>query len=195
MEFLTACLIGTGLAADAFAVSLSSGMCARVVRLRHILRMAGCFGLFQGIMPLIGFTIAHSFADRIQAIGHWVAFFLLLLVGIGMIREARKQEPADCPAAGTGFEWRRVLAMALATSIDALAVGASMAMLEPTGLLGIHGGYLLCCLVIALITFILCIVGILLGCRTGGKLGSRAQWIGGILLIIIGLKIWLDGQF
>ena len=108
MEFLTACLIGTGLAADAFAVSLSSGMCARVVRLRHILRMAGCFGLFQGIMPLIGFTIAHSFADRIQAIGHWVAFFLLLLVGVGMIREARKQEPADCPAAGSGFEWRRL---------------------------------------------------------------------------------------
>lgn len=195
MEFLTACLIGTGLAADAFAVSLSSGMCARVVRLRYMLRMAGCFGLFQGIMPLIGYTIAQSFANRIQAFSHWVAFFLLFLVGVSMIREARRQESAECTAIDSAFEWRRVLAMALATSIDALAVGASMAMLEPTGLLSIPAGYLLCCLIIAVITFILCIIGILLGCRTGGRLGNRAQWIGGILLILIGLKIWLDGQF
>lgn len=191
MRFLTACLIGVGLAADAFAVSLSGGMCARIVRLRHILRMAGCFGLFQGLMPLLGYTVARTFASHIQAIDHWVAFGLLSLVGVGMIREARKKRPGTVWAGANVFAWRRVLPMALATSVDALAAGASMAVLPHVGLLALPGGVLLCCLTIALITFALCTASILLGCRSGTRLGQKAQWTGGLLLIGIGLKILL----
>ncbi|MFR1435744.1 MAG: manganese efflux pump MntP family protein [Acutalibacteraceae bacterium] len=193
MDIITLLLLSASLAMDAFAVCVSSGMVICHIRATPILKMAGSFGLFQGIMPLIGYTIARTFADKIQAIDHWLAFILLAFIGGKMLFEVWKErgQPQEHPK-GDPCEWKNLFVMSIATSIDALAVGASLAVMPTTGVLGLPLGYLICCGVIALVTFLICIIGVIIGCRTGALLGRKAEIIGGIVLIGIGVKILLE---
>lgn len=190
MELVSLLLIAVGLAMDAFAVSVSSGMILCHIKFRQNLKISGSFGLFQGVMPLIGYVIANTFADKIKAVDHWIAFGLLVFVGGKMLWEALRG--SDDEPRGDPTEWKNLLVMSVATSIDALAVGASLAVMPHTGLLALSMGYLVCCLLIALVTFVICLAGVLIGCKFGNLFGKKAEIIGGLVLIGMGVKILLE---
>jgi putative Mn2+ efflux pump MntP len=190
MGFLTLLLIAVGLSMDAFAVSVSSGMALCFTKMRQNLRIAGSFGLFQGIMPLLGYAVANTFSDKCEAIDHWIAFGLLGFVGGKMLWEALRGGE-DIPS-GDLSSWRSVMLMSVATSIDALAVGASFAVMPHEGILALRAGYLLCAAIIAVVTFVLCFGGVILGCRFGNLFGNKAEIAGGVVLIGIGIKILLE---
>lgn len=193
MDILTLLSTAIGLAMDAFAVSLSNGTFLRKASAGQTLKIAGVFGLFQGMMPTLGYLIARLFSDQIVAFDHWVAFCLLVFIGGKMLWETLHEDESDTPAADpTG--WRTLLLMAVATSIDAMAVGVTMAM-SRTGLLAPSYGFALCSAVIAAVTLVICLFGVQLGCRTGTRYGKRAQIAGGIVLILIGIKILVEHLF
>ena len=189
MDWLTLILIAIGLAMDAFAVSISNGILLGCANGKMTCRIAGAFGLFQGMMPMIGYAIAGLFAKQIMAFDHWIAFALLVFIGGKMLWEVFHE--GDEEDHGDPSNTKTLLLMAIATSIDAMAVGVTMA-LDRTGILEPNYGFLICCAVIALVTFLLCIVGVQLGCRTGSRYGKRAEILGGLVLIGIGLKILLE---
>lgn len=191
MGIVTLLLIAVGLSMDAFAVSVSNGMIMCHTKTRRILKIAGSFGLFQGLMPLIGYTVANTFADKIQAVDHWIAFILLAFVGGKMLWEALRGGEDELPH-GDPCSWKNLLVMSIATSIDALAVGASFAVMPREDLLAPSLGYLLCCGMIAAVTFLLCVIGVIVGCRFGNRFGKRAEIAGGLVLIAIGIKILLE---
>ncbi len=192
MDWVTLFLIAIGLAMDAFAVSISNGILLGRASAGQTCRIAGAFGVFQGLMPLIGYLIAGVFAEQIVAFDHWVAFGLLAFIGGKMLWEAFHEENED--AAGDPTQWNTLLMMALATSIDAMAVGVTMA-LGRTGILEPWYGYLICCGVIACVTFGICLFGVQLGCCTGSRYGKRAEIAGGLVLIGIGVKILVEHLF
>lgn len=187
MDILTLLLVAVGLSMDAFAVSVSSGIFMKTIRPWPAVKVAGAFGLFQGIMPIIGYAVASVFANEILSFDHWIAFALLVFIGGKMLWEVFHETEEGTPA-GDPTHWRTLLIMAIATSIDAMAVGVTMA-LGRTGLLAPSWGFLLCSAVIAVVTFLFCLCGVFLGCRTGNCFGKRAQIAGGIVLIGIGVKI------
>ncbi len=188
MSWLDLLLLSVALATDAFAVSVSSGMLMTKNPVRQSLLMSGSFGLFQGLMPLLGYSVALTFADKVQAVDHWIAFGLLLFVGVKALWGAfhEEDEPADPTCC------RNLLLMAVATSIDALAIGATFPMMKSTGVLAIPLGSVLACGVIAVITFVLCLGGVWLGRRVGDLLGKWATVAGGVVLILIGVKMLLS---
>lgn len=190
MDILTLILIACSLAMDAFAVSVSSGMLMCRARFGQTLRIAGSFGFFQFVMPLIGYGVARTFADRIEAVDHWVAFFLLAFIGGKMVYDALSEKEDETPVDPCNV--KSLLILSIATSIDALAVGASFAVMPPIGLLARPPGFLLCFFVIGVITMLICVLGVVIGCRTGNLLGKKASLIGGVVLIAIGLKILLE---
>jgi putative Mn2+ efflux pump MntP len=179
MHFLTIIFIAVGLSMDSFAVSVASGCVLREVRLRNAVKVGLFFGGFQALMPLLGWAGASRFSGLISDYDHWAAFFLLLLIGSKMIYEGfQMKEPEN---RGDPLRLRILLLMAVATSIDALAVGAGFAFLnEPI---------LIPAAVIGVTTFIFSAAGVLIGCRTGSRLQNRAEFAGGIILILIGAKI------
>ncbi len=187
MDWLTLLLMAVGLAMDAFAVSISNGILLGRATPGQSCKIAGTFGLFQGIMPVIGHLVASTFAAQIVMIDHWIAFGLLTFIGSKMLWEVFHGDE-DTPKTENPTQWRTLLMMAVATSIDAMAVGVTMA-LDRSGLLQPAWGFLLCAAVIAAITFAVCLVGVQLGCKTGNRFGVRAQIAGGIVLIGIGIKI------
>ncbi len=191
MDGITLFLMAIGLSMDAFAVSISNGILLGRATPAQTCRIAGAFGLFQGAMPMIGYWIAALFAEQIVAIDHWVAFALLGFIGGKMLWEVFHEAEDSHAEGGDPTHWRTLLLMALATSIDAMAVGVTMA-LGRTGLLASDYGYLFCCAVIALVTFATCLVGVRLGCCTGNRYGKRAEIAGGLVLIGIGTKILLE---
>ncbi len=193
MDILTLLSTAIGLSMDAFAVSLSNGTVLKKASVPQTLKIAGMFGLFQGLMPMIGYLIAGLFSAQIVAIDHWIAFGLLLFIGGKMLWEAihEKDGDCDCQAVGDPTNWRTLTLMAVATSIDAMAVGVTMAMTR-TDLLAPWYGFLVCAAVIAAITFAVCSVGVQIGCKTGTCYGKRAEIVGGIVLILIGVKILLE---
>ena len=150
-------VLSVALAMDALAVSVSSGMVMKKPAAQG-LKMAGTFGVFQGIMPLLGYTVALTFADKIRAVDHWVAFILLAFVGGKALFEAFRGGEEEEPADPTRL--KNLLLMAVATSIDALAVGASFSMMDKTGVLALSMGSLIACAVIAVVTFIICMTGV-----------------------------------
>lgn len=184
-------LMAVGLSMDAFAVSISSGILLCKARWPQTLKIAGAFGLFQGLMPLIGYTIARLFAKQIQAFDHWIAFGLLAFIGGKMLWEVLRGSEEDT-AHGDPCNWMNLLLMAIATSIDAMAVGVSLAVMPHTGMLAGEFGYLVCCGIIAAVTFIVCTIGVKIGCKTGDLFGRKAEIAGGIVLIGIGVKILLE---
>lgn len=178
-------LIAVGLAMDAFAVSLSNSMCYRGLPPRQMVVNSLTFGVFQGIMPLLGFFAGRLFAKGIQAVDHWMALILLGLIGGKMLVEgirAMRDKNKSCPTAV--FNGRTLLTQALATSIDALAVGISFAALAVNIWAAVG--------LIAAITFVCCVAGGLLGKSFGALLGDWAEILGGTILIGIGLKIFVQ---
>ena len=180
-------LLAFALAMDAVAVSLALGLQLRRPRLVDALLAAGLFGLFQALMPVLGWVLAFWFADAVATAAPWIAFVLLVLIGLNMLREARDDDEADEaePAVGQGgLTVRRTLPLAVATSIDAAAVGVTFGFLDVAVAPAVA--------VIGVVTFVLSLLAVAVGARAGERLGSRAEVLGGVVLILIGLRILLD---
>ena len=167
---------------DAFAVSICKGLSVRTLQPKHSAATALWFGGFQALMPLLGFFLGTLFADAIQAIDHWVAFVLLGIIGISMLREAFSKEEESHDA---DLSVKTMFVMAVATSIDALAVGISLAM---AGNVNIAAAVAL----IGVTTFLLSAVGVKIGNLFGSRFEKKAQLLGGVILILLGLKILLE---
>ncbi len=177
-------LISIGVAADAFAVAVCKGLSSEKPSKGLVFTTGGFFGFFQAMMPAIGFLLGSTFAGIIEAYDHWVAFGLLLLVGANMIREALSKKEEKYTST---YKFGEMTILAIATSIDALAVGISFACLEFTVL-----GLVISVLVIGVVTFALSCVGVGIGSLIGKKGGKVASIIGGAILILIGTKILLE---
>ncbi len=193
MDILTLLSTAFGLSMDAFAVSLGNGTFLKKASPWQTVKIAGMFGLFQGVMPIIGYLVARLFSAEIVAIDHWIAFGLLAFIGGKMLWEALHEEGCEVPTSDP-TNWKTLTLMAVATSIDAMAVGVTMAM-SRTDLLAPWYGFLVCSAIIAAITFVCCTLGVQLGCKTGSCWGKRAEIAGGIVLILIGVKILLEHLF
>lgn len=173
-------LIAVGLSMDAFAVAICKGLSVKKVTLKHGIIVGLYFGGFQAGMPLLGYLLGSSFADYIKAYDHWIAFILLGIIGINMIRESREQEEE----VNASFGVKAMIPMAIATSIDALAVGVSFAFMK------VQIGWAV--LFIGAITFTLSAVGVKIGNHFGVKYKSKAELFGGIVLVLLGIKILLE---
>lgn len=173
--------IAVGLSMDAFAVSVCKGLSVKKVKPKHLLITGLYFGGFQALMPLIGYLLGVRFQSAIESIDHWIAFVLLAIIGSNMIREALTEDDEclnDC------FSPRTMLPLAVATSIDALAVGVTFAFLSVSIVPAVS--------FIGVITFLLSAVGIVLGNVFGARYKSKAELAGGVILVLIGLKILLE---
>lgn len=181
-------IIAVGLAMDAFAVSVCKGLSVRKLKIKHILAVGLYFGGFQALMPALGYFIGVQFQKYIEAFDHWVAFALLLLIGANMIREALGKDDGDAENdKNSSFSVGTMLVMAIATSIDALAVGVSFACLEMKS-----AEIFRAALIIGIITCGLSAVGIAVGNFFGAKYKNKAEFAGGVILILIGVKILLE---
>ncbi len=185
---ITAVLLGIGLAMDAFAVSITNGMCCERLKPRHAIIDGLTFGLFQAAMPLIGLFLGLSFMKYIQAVDHWIAFLLLGGIGANMIRGALKKDEEEAPRAP--FSRKSLLLQGVATSIDALAVGIGFST-EMSG----YGDVLVTVGIIGLSTFLISAAGVYIGRLFGGMLKEKAEVFGGIILIGIGAKILIEHLF
>ena len=181
MGFLELLLISVGLAMDAFAVSVGKGMTLKRVRLSHALNAGVWFGGFQALMPIIGYFVGRSFAEYVVSVDHWIAFSLLVLIGVNMIREALGDDDEE-QNGDLGF--RTILVMAIATIIYALAVCISMAFLN----VNVWSSST----VLGVVTLIISAMGVYLGSLWGSRLGPKAGIIGGMILIGIGIKIVVE---
>lgn len=182
MGFFELFLLAVGLSMDAFAVSVCKGLSMKKAGLREGAICGAWFGGFQAMMPLIGFFLGTLFADAIKAFDHWIAFGLLVIIGINMLKEAFGEEEESCDA---DLSMKAMLIMAIATSIDALAVGISLAM---AGDVNIFAAVLL----IGVTTFLLSGVGVKIGNVFGSRYEKGAQIAGGGILILLGAKILLE---
>jgi len=188
---LTYILVGLALAADAFAVSVSAAACTDALPVLIGLRAAGMFGLFQFFMPIAGWLLGSAFSRFIQGFDHWIAFALLASVGGKMIYEAvRRRKNAECPDPEDSpkvhgiMKLNTLLLLALATSVDALAVGLSYSILGES--------IFVPSLVIGATTFVVCLLGIEFGKRLKNVLEEWAEIVGGSILVLIGLKILIE---
>ena len=179
-------LLAVGVSMDAFAVSICKGLAMKKATLKAGLTCGVWFGGFQALMPLIGFLLGTLFAEAIQAIDHWVAFILLGFIGVNMLKEAFEKK-CDCEESehNADLSVKTMFVMAVATSIDALAVGISLAM---AGNVNIVTAILL----IGAFTCAFCTVGVKIGNVFGSKFENKAQMAGGIILILLGTKILLE---
>lgn len=184
-------LVAIGLAMDCFAVSIASGILLKRVRLRPMLVMAFFFGLFQALMPLMGWIGAGLFSHLIENIDHWIAFGILAFLGGRMIKESFEDE--ECRHEYDPTRLQVVLTLAVATSIDALAIGVSFAFLGVKGLSDILPPVG----IIGLVSFVLSLAGLLIGIRFGCGIARklRAELWGGIILVFIGTKILIEHLF
>lgn len=178
-------ILAVGLSMDAFAVSICKGLATEKVKFKHMAITGLWFGGFQALMPLIGYFLGRSFEKYVNAFDHWIAFVLLGAIGLNMIKEAfgTEENESDCC-----FKCKTMFVMAIATSIDALAAGIALAM-------DLKGDYLLALLTVAFIgitTFSLSAAGVKIGNIFGAKWKSKAEFAGGAILIILGLKILLE---
>ncbi len=182
MSILEILLLGIGLSMDAFAVSICKGLSTKRLQTRHYLIIGAWIGGFQALMPTIGFFLGSTFEQYITAFDHWVAFVLLSVIGAGMIKESLSKEESN---GNDSFSFKTMLLLALATSIDALAVGITFALLPDVNV------PLAVCL-IGITTFVCSAAGLKVGNLFGLKYKAKAELAGGIILILIGLKILLE---
>jgi putative Mn2+ efflux pump MntP len=175
--------LAVGLAMDATAVSAARGLAVTAVRPRHVLSVAAFFGGFQALMPLVGWAIGSGIGPLVQAWDHWIAAGLLSAIGAKMIREARGASEERRPE-GNLFGARVMLLLAVATSIDALAVGVTLPML--------NAPLVLTLMTIGVTTALLSALGLFAGRRFGSLLGSRLEWVGGVVLIALAAKILVE---
>ncbi len=180
-------LLALGVSMDAFAVSICKGLCMKKATLKASCTCGVWFGGFQAIMPLIGFLLGSLFADAIQAVDHWVAFALLAVIGFNMLKEAfEKKEEEACPVDGeVDMSVKTMFVMAVATSIDALAVGISLAMAGDVNII-------MAVSLIGLFTFGMSAAGVQIGNVFGSRFEKKAQLAGGLILIVLGVKILLE---
>lgn len=192
MTLLLVFLLALGLCFDSFAVSLSAGMgCCTWARGQGV-RFAAILALMQGVMPFVGWLLAFRFADQISFWDHWIAFGLLLFLGGKMIFGAIKHTETE-PLKSDPFRLRNSLVMGLATSIDALAAGIALALTSIEIIEGSQlSNILMAVLIIAAVTFVASLSGLLLGRRSKGRLGSRSEILGGVILITIGVKVLVE---
>ena len=186
MSPLELLIIAIGLSMDAFAVSTGKGLSVTKIKLSHALKVGLWFGGFQALMPLIGYLLGSTFADIVSAYDHWVAFVLLALIGGNMIKEAfEKDDECDCNKKEKNcFGFVTMLTLAVATSIDALAIGVTFAFFKVAIILAI--------ITIGITTFLFSVAGLKIGHIFGCKYKSHAELFGGVILILIGLKILLE---
>ncbi|MBR3919929.1 MAG: manganese efflux pump [Clostridia bacterium] len=182
-------LLGVGLAMDAFSVSLANGLNEPCMKRSRMCAVAGVFSFFQFAMPLAGWICVHTIA---QAFGSfekfipWIALVLLLFIGGKMLIEGLRGEDSDCEKAAVSIG--ALLVQGVATSIDALSVGFTISEYSAASAL-------VCCLLIAFVTFVICMTGLFLGKKFGTKLAAKASILGGVILIAIGIEIFITGVF
>ena len=183
MNIITIILIALGLAMDAFAVSITTGVRIKRHRVSNALKIGLLFGAFQAFMPVLGWLAGYSFQDLISEIDHWLAFILLTIIGIKMIYESFKLESNNevDNKAPNPIKLNILLILAIATSIDALAVGFTFAFLEISIITPV--------IIIGLVTFLLSFLGVFIGNKLGDVFQNKVQIIGGLILIGIGIKI------
>ena len=184
MSILELFLIAVGLSMDAFAVSVCKGLATQQLRWRHYLIIGAWFGGFQALMPSFGYLLGSTFESYITAVDHWVAFFLLCLIGGSMVKEALSKD-GEAEADNGSFAFRNMLLLAVATSIDALAVGVTFALLPGVSIVAAVS-------FIGATTFLLSAAGLKAGNVFGLRYKSRAELTGGIILILMGGKILLE---
>lgn len=181
MGIIELLLISIGLGMDAFAVAICKGISMKKMDWKKAIIIGLYFGGFQGLMPVLGFALGKGFEKIVTSVDHWIAFTLLGIIGLNMIRETfckdkEKMDDSVC--------FKSMIVLAIATSIDALAIGITFAFLKVNILLAV--------LMIGIITFILSMVGTKIGNKFGDKFGAKAEFAGGIILILIGTKILLE---
>ena len=176
-------IIAVGLSMDACAVSICKGLSVQKVTFKHAATCGGYFGAFQALMPVIGFVLGVQFRSLITGIDHWIALVLLGLIGANMIREALSGEDEEV---NCSFCFRAMLPLAIATSIDALAVGVTFAAMD------IGSKIVFAVIFIGVVTFLLSAIGVKIGNLFGMKFKSKAELFGGIVLVLMGLKIFLE---
>ena len=185
MSIIEIALIGVGLAMDAFAVSICKGLAVRRMNYKKAIIIAAFFGVFQALMPALGYVLGTTFANKIAAIDHWIAFILLALIGANMIKEALSSDDDECQ--DDSLRLGDLIMLSIATSIDALAVGITFAFFNVSLLLSVS--------MIGIITFIICVIGVKVGNVFGEKYKSKAELAGGLILIVMGAKILIDHLF
>ena len=185
MSIIEIALIGVGLAMDAFAVSICKGLAMRRMNYKKAIIIAAFFGVFQALMPALGYVLGTTFANKIAAIDHWIAFILLALIGANMIKEALSSDDDECQ--DDSLRLGDLIMLSIATSIDALAVGITFAFFNVSLLLSVSMN--------GIITFIICVIGVKVGNVFGEKYKSKAELAGGLILIVMGAKILIDHLF
>ncbi len=181
METIEILLIGIGLAMDAFAVSICKGLSMKSMSWRKALIVGLYFGTFQALMPVIGYFLGATFENLVTQIDHWIAFALLTFIGSNMLKEAFTKNEEN---RNDNVDFKTMIILAIATSIDALAVGITFAFLKVD--------IILATIIIGIVTLIICIIGVKLGNKFGDKYERKAEVVGGAILILIGLKILLE---
>lgn len=181
MGILELFLLAVGLSMDAFAVAVCKGLALKQVKPVQMALVGLWFGGFQALMPVVGYFVGVQFKDAITAIDHWIAFVLLAIIGGNMIREAFSKEEEEADAS---LSFKKMLPLAVATSIDALAVGVSFAFLDVQ--IGIAASF------IGVVTFLLSAAGVKVGSLFGAKYKQRAELVGGAILVLLGVKILLE---
>lgn len=181
MRFLEILLIAIGLAMDAFAVSICKGLSMKKMSWKKAIIIGIYFGIFQALMPVIGYFIGVNFKDLVIQIDHWIAFILLSFIGINMLKQALDTDSENC---NDDVDFKTMSILATATSIDALTIGITFAFLKVN--------IVISALIIGIITFLICIIGVKLGNKFGDKYEIKAKIAGGVILILIGFKILLE---
>ena len=187
--FFNSVLLGVGLAMDAFSVSLANGLNEPQMKKKKMVGIAGIFGLFQALMPMIGWVCVHTIVQYFQSFQKfipWIALILLLYIGGKMLIEGIKNKDGEVEKPEVGM--MALLIQAVATSIDALSVGFTISDYDLIMAL-------VCALIIAVVTFIICMAGLVIGKKFGTKISNKAEILGGVILIVIGLEIFLTGIF
>ena len=186
MSIFEAILLAVSLSMDAFAVALCKGLAIKKINFKKCLIVGAWFGSFQALMPLVGFLLGSTFADKITAVSHWIAFVLLAIIGGNMIKESfeKCEKPLD-----DSLGFKTMIVMAIATSIDALAAGVGFAFTKFNPPWFVYITFIL----IGIITLSLSAIGVKIGNIFGTKFKTKAELAGGIILILLGVKILLEG--
>lgn len=177
-------ILAVGLSMDAFAVSVCKGLSVRKLEIKHMALAGIWFGGFQALMPLIGYLLGSTFASYVQKFDHWIALILLAFIGLSMIKEAFGEDEEEV---GDSFGAKTMFLMAVATSIDALAVGVTFAFLNVNVIFAVF--------TIGITTFIFSAAGIKIGNVFGLRFKSKAELAGGAILVLLGLKIFVEHMF
>ena len=180
MSFLELLVIAIGLSMDAFAVSIGKGMSLKKLDRKSQVIVGLWFGGFQALMPVIGYFVGINFRHLVQSLDHWIAFILLVFIGLQMLKESKNEEEIDA-----SMKAKKMFLLAVATSIDALAVGVSFAFLPNVNIWAAAGS-------IGVVTFLLSAIGVRIGNICGNKFRSKASIFGGLILIAMGTKILIE---